>query len=160
LPADDSVMLGTVADLARSYMISGRRPEAGKLLADGIAVLRKSPERSSLGAGWLLILQGEFLKRDGRPAEALPVLPEGYTICEPHWSPNDPSPQVLLGNIAGAMHGVGQRAEAEAQTAKAIEQCERAHGAENPGVGWLLLQQGSFLLQREAWQEALPLLER
>jgi hypothetical protein len=154
----NSETLQALASVADAYTQSGRRSEAEQLLAEGLAVLKNSPLRHSLGGGLVLQAQGSLLFRNRNNAEALSYFKESLAVLQQ--CPDHTFDQVMstIQAIVYTTHLIGEKEEAHKLVADAVRQGERDRGGEAAATAALLHTQAELLLADGKWEQALPVL--
>jgi eukaryotic-like serine/threonine-protein kinase len=155
---DHSDTLESTAMLAGYYTMRGEIDEAERLFNDVLPIAQRSP--SSSGAGWVLYKYGGFLRRTGRPAEALLFLNEGVEILKKTLDSESFCMHCLMGDVANATEKAGHWQEAEKLWAEGARQCERDYGPEHQLTISFQFALARLLIERKRWQEGMPLLEK
>jgi eukaryotic-like serine/threonine-protein kinase len=160
LTLGNSETLQALAAVADAYTQSGRRKEAEQLLGEGLAVLKNSTLRRSLGGGLVLQSQGSLLFRNRNNAEALSYFKESLAVLKQ--CPDHTFDQVMstIQAIVYATHLIGQKDEAHKLISDAVRRCEQERGGETAATAALLHTQAELLLGDGKWEQALPVLER
>lgn len=100
------------------------------------------------------------LIRQGRPAEALPLLEELVDLRRRRFGPVHSRLAMALGNLALAYSQLGRHEESEAAYREALAQDRQLYGAEHPKFAADLVNLAACLANQERFDEAEPLTRR
>ncbi len=131
------------------------RPEQVELWSEQAQALLESVGGDPLLESLVLRHRGNALARQGRQAEAIPVIQQALTLQERLDGSEHVSLSAVLNMLGDALKGMGRLDEALAHQQRAQALLEKAYGPDHPRVAILLNNQGTTLVALNRYTEAL-----
>ena len=154
---NNNVVAESMTNLGECLYWEDRAPEAESTLRQALAINRGLAEDAGGSVRNYLALA---IEREGKFPEAAQLLREAVEITRKSKGPESSDYMVSLHNYAGAMIDSGDLDAAESTERQVLALREAVFGRDHPDVFYPLNNLGFILLEKGAWKQAIPILDR